>query len=54
MSPVGPPGAPWHFLYFLPDPQGQSALRPTAPTSSCAVATEEDDTSTSPVGVGEE
>ena len=23
----GPPGAPWHFLYFLPEPQGHSALR---------------------------
>ena len=21
--------APWHFLYFLPDPQGQGLLRPT-------------------------
>ena len=21
--------APWHFLYFLPDPQGQGSLRPT-------------------------
>ena len=21
--------APWHFLYFLPEPQGQSSLRPT-------------------------
>ena len=23
VSPVGPPGAPWHCLYFLPEPQGQ-------------------------------
>ena len=29
VSPVGPPGAPWHFLYFLPEPQGHSALRLT-------------------------
>ena len=28
VRPVGPPGAPWHFLNFLPDPQGHSALRP--------------------------
>src|SRR5438105_2078169 len=21
--------APWHFLYFLPDPQGHGSLRPT-------------------------
>src|SRR4030042_1153933 len=21
--------APWHFLYFLPDPHGQGSLRPT-------------------------
>ena len=21
--------APWHFLYFWPDPQGQGSLRPT-------------------------
>jgi hypothetical protein len=21
--------APWHFLYFFPDPQGQGSLRPT-------------------------
>ena len=21
--------APWHFLYFLPEPQGQGSLRPT-------------------------
>jgi hypothetical protein len=20
---------PWHFLYFLPEPQGQGSLRPT-------------------------
>ena len=29
VRPVGPPGAPWHCLYFLPEPQGHSALRPT-------------------------
>ena len=23
------PAAPWHFLYFLPDPHGQGSLRPT-------------------------
>ena len=22
VRPVGPPGAPWHLLYFLPEPQG--------------------------------
>ncbi|SCC95053.1 conserved hypothetical protein [Thiomonas sp. X19] len=22
-------GAPWHSLYFLPEPQGQGSLRPT-------------------------
>jgi hypothetical protein len=40
---VCPTQAPWHFLYFLPDPQGQGSLRPTfAPTftgfgaSACA------------------
>jgi len=21
--------APWHFLYFLPDPHGQGSFRPT-------------------------
>ena len=25
--PSGPPGAPWQRLYFLPEPQGQGALR---------------------------
>ena len=32
--------APWHFLYFLPDPQGQGSLRPTRSSSSddCAGA----------------
>src|SRR5882672_7757752 len=24
--------APWHFLYFFPDPQGQGSLRPTSGT----------------------
>jgi hypothetical protein len=40
---VCPTQAPWHFLYFFPDPQGQGSLRPTfAPTftgfgaSACA------------------
>ena len=31
-QPRGRPGhfpAPWHFLYFLPLPQGQGSLRPT-------------------------
>lgn len=23
------PCAPWHFLYFLPDPHGQGSFRPT-------------------------
>src|SRR5215471_16397931 len=29
--------APWHFLYFLPDPQGQGSLRPTLadPRTTC-------------------
>src|SRR5229473_1027760 len=26
---VCPTQAPWHFLYFFPDPQGQGSLRPT-------------------------
>ncbi len=25
---------PWHFLYFLPLPQGQGSLRPTLPTNT--------------------
>src|SRR5580700_2546350 len=31
------PHAPWHFLYFLPEPQGQGSLRPTfsAPRTTC-------------------
>src|SRR5580692_3317432 len=29
---------PWHFLYFLPLPQGQGSLRPTlSPVRRCAV-----------------
>src|SRR5215472_4970860 len=29
--------APWHFLYFLPEPQGQGSLRPTfsVPRTTC-------------------
>src|ERR1700741_1820072 len=29
--------APWHFLYFLPEPPGQGSLRPTfsAPRTTC-------------------
>src|SRR5271163_3549585 len=28
--------APWHFLYFLPEPQGQGSLRPTfSPVRRC-------------------
>src|SRR5712675_2862839 len=29
--------APWHFLYFLPEPQGQGSLRPTLalPRTTC-------------------
>src|ERR1700739_2184786 len=29
--------APWHFLYFLPEPQGEGVLRPTfsAPRTTC-------------------
>ena len=30
--PVGPPGAPWQRLYFLPDPHGHRLLRPTSRT----------------------
>src|SRR5215471_17829267 len=32
--------APWHFLYFLPDPQGQGSLRPTlaCPRTTCCGA----------------
>ena len=28
VRPVGPPGAPWHFLNFLPEPQGHASFRP--------------------------
>jgi len=24
--------APWHFLYFFPEPQGQGSFRPTSGT----------------------
>src|SRR5215831_6957773 len=29
--------APWHFLYFFPDPHGQGSLRPTfsSPRTTC-------------------
>src|SRR5512135_2118319 len=27
--------APWHFLYFLPLPQGQGSLRPTFVETGC-------------------
>src|SRR4051794_643022 len=27
---------PWHFLYFLPDPQGQGSFRPTSGTVAAA------------------
>src|SRR3954470_6067916 len=47
VSPVGPPGAPWHFLYFFPDPQGHNALRPT-PANSSSVATAVELTSAAP------
>jgi len=31
--------APWHFLYFLPEPHGQGSLRPTfSPVTRCAGA----------------
>src|SRR5665213_587848 len=30
--------APWHFLYFLPLPQGQGSLRPTLPDGAGAAA----------------
>src|SRR5690606_34533610 len=26
---TGAPQAPWHFLYFAPDPKGHGSLRPT-------------------------
>src|SRR5881394_4301282 len=26
---IAPAAAPWHFLYFFPEPQGQGSLRPT-------------------------
>jgi preprotein translocase subunit SecA len=29
----GAPGWPWHFLYFLPLPQGHGSLRPTLPSA---------------------
>src|SRR5579871_770806 len=31
--------APWHFLYFLPLPQGQGSLRPTFSPSRRTVST---------------
>ena len=31
-----PAGAPWHLLYFLPEPQGQGALRPGSPPLTAA------------------
>src|SRR5215211_7895655 len=27
---------PWHFLYFLPDPQGHGSFRPTSGTAAVA------------------
>lgn len=30
--------APWHFLYFLPLPQGQGSLRPTLASARCTGA----------------
>ena len=39
VRPVGPPGAPWQRLYFLPEPQGHSALRPTSANGSSALVT---------------
>src|SRR5262249_21929622 len=35
----GPPSAPWHFLYFLPEPQGHGSLRPTFGSLRCTVST---------------
>ncbi len=34
-----PTGAPWHFLYFFPLPQGHGSLRPTFGSSRCTVLT---------------
>ena len=54
VSPVGPPARPWHILYFLPDPQGHCALRPTLANGSSALETVVPLTSTSPCSVGAE
>ena len=54
VSPVGPPGAPWHCLYFLPEPQGHSALRPTPAYGSSASLAAAASTSASPASDGAE
>ena len=54
VSPVGPPGAPWQRLYFLPDPQGHSWLRPTSANSSSALVAVAPATSASPCSDGAE
>ena len=52
MSPVGPPGRPWHCLNFLPDPQGHLSLRPTPAYSSSALLAVVLRTSASPSSSG--
>ena len=49
VRPVGPPGAPWHRLYFLPEPHGHSSLRPISANSSSALEAVLPRTSGSPV-----
>ena len=51
---MGPPGAPWQRLYFLPDPHGHSWLRPTSENSSSEPAADDAATSTSPCSDGAE
>src|SRR5450759_4368011 len=41
------PAAPWHFLYFFPEPHGQGSFRPTFGPAAFTVAT-----SKSPPAVG--
>ena len=51
---VGPPGAPWHFLYFLPEPQGHRSLRPAVANGSSALLAGLPLTSASPSSLGAE
>src|SRR3954468_2356769 len=54
VSPVGPPGRPWHILYFFPEPHGHCALRPTLANGSSSAVTVLPRTSASPASEGAE